>query len=79
MKVAALLAARATRAHRKAWTAVFAALTLTSLLLGAFGLTLASAWSAHPRVERYAGADLVVVEATRPPASARRRWATARP
>ncbi|MEV6129345.1 FtsX-like permease family protein [Streptomyces violaceusniger] len=60
MKVATLLAARATRAHRKAWTAVFAALTLTSLLLGAFGLTLASAWSAHPRVERYAGADLVV-------------------
>ncbi|MER7873259.1 FtsX-like permease family protein [Streptomyces solisilvae] len=60
MKVAALLATRATRAHRKAWTAVFAALTLTSLLLGAFGLTLVSAWSAHPRVERYAGADLVV-------------------
>ncbi|WAP56981.1 FtsX-like permease family protein [Streptomyces sp. S465] len=59
-KVTALLAARAIRAHRKAWTAVFAALTLTSLLLGAFGLTLASAWSAHPRVERYAGADLVV-------------------
>ncbi|MFD8629570.1 FtsX-like permease family protein [Streptomyces hygroscopicus] len=59
-KVTALLAARATRAHRKAWAAVFAALTLTSLLLGAFGLTLASAWSAHPRVERYAGADLVV-------------------
>ncbi|WP_413808602.1 FtsX-like permease family protein [Streptomyces sp. OE57] len=60
MKVTALLAARATRAHRKAWTAVFAALALTSLLLGAFGLTLVSAWSAHPRVERYAGADLVV-------------------
>ncbi|MBI0300757.1 ABC transporter permease, partial [Streptomyces sp. PRKS01-29] len=60
MKVVALLAARATRAHRKAWTAVFAALALTSLLLGAFGLTLVSAWSAHPRVERYAGADLVV-------------------
>ncbi|GAA1289391.1 FtsX-like permease family protein [Streptomyces javensis] len=60
MKVAALLAARATRAHRKAWTAVFAALALTSLLLGAFGLTLVSAWSAHPRAERYAGADLVV-------------------
>ncbi|MBP8539615.1 FtsX-like permease family protein, partial [Streptomyces sp. MK37H] len=60
MKVAALLAARATRAHRKAWTAVFAALALTSLLLGAFGLTLVSAWSAHPGVERYAGADLVV-------------------
>ncbi|RLV80200.1 FtsX-like permease family protein [Streptomyces rapamycinicus] len=60
MKVAALLAARATRAHRKAWIAVFAALALTSLLLGAFGLTLVSAWSAHPRVERYAAADLVV-------------------
>ncbi|WP_438493818.1 FtsX-like permease family protein, partial [Streptomyces asiaticus] len=60
MKVSALLAARATRAHRKAWTAVFAALALTSLLLGAFGLTLVSAWSAQPRVERYAGADLVV-------------------
>ncbi|MFE0176396.1 FtsX-like permease family protein [Streptomyces sp. NPDC059002] len=55
-----LLAARAARTHRKAWAAVFAALALTSLLLGTFGLALASAGLGHARVERYAAADLVV-------------------
>ncbi|MEU5954191.1 ABC transporter permease [Streptomyces sp. NPDC047525] len=58
--VTRLLASRAARMHRKAWAAVFAALALTSLLLGAFGLALASAGLGHARVERYAGADLVV-------------------
>ncbi|MFD8870487.1 FtsX-like permease family protein [Streptomyces sp. NPDC059590] len=55
-----LLASRAARTHRKAWAAVFAALALTSLLLGSFGLALASAGLGHARVERYAAADLVV-------------------
>lgn len=58
--VTRLLASRAARMHRKAWAAVFAALALTSLLLGSFGLALASAGLGHARVERYAGADLVV-------------------
>ncbi|MEV8315187.1 FtsX-like permease family protein [Streptomyces sp. NPDC059900] len=58
--VTGLLASRAARMHRKAWAAVFAALALTSLLLGSFGLALASAGLGHARVERYAAADLVV-------------------
>lgn len=58
--VTALLASRAARMHRKAWAAVFAALALTSLLLGSFGLAIASAGIGHARVERYAAADLVV-------------------
>ncbi|MFC8128976.1 FtsX-like permease family protein [Streptomyces sp. NPDC057302] len=58
--VTRLLASRAARTHRKAWSAVFAALALTSLLLGSFGLALASAGLGHARVERYAAADLVV-------------------
>ncbi|MGW5861794.1 ABC transporter permease [Streptomyces sp. NPDC055239] len=58
--VTRLLASRAARMHRKAWAAVFAALALTSLLLGSFGLALASAGLGNARVERYAGADLVV-------------------
>ncbi|MGH4032845.1 FtsX-like permease family protein [Actinomycetota bacterium Odt1-20B] len=58
--VTRLLAVRAARTHRRAWAAVFAALALTSLLLGAFALTLASAGLGHARVERYAAADLVV-------------------
>ncbi|MEV8014781.1 ABC transporter permease [Streptomyces sp. NPDC086554] len=60
VKVTRLLASRAARMHRKAWAAVFAALALTSLLLGAFGLALASAGLGHARVERYSAADLVV-------------------
>lgn len=59
-RVTELLASRAARTHRKAWAAVFAALALTSLLLGSFGLALASAGLSHARVERYAAADLVV-------------------
>ncbi|MGW6060905.1 FtsX-like permease family protein [Streptomyces sp. NPDC055189] len=60
LKATRLLASRAARMHRKAWAAVFAALALTSLLLGSFGLALASAGLGHARVERYAAADLVV-------------------
>ncbi|MGA4841562.1 FtsX-like permease family protein [Streptomyces sp. G45] len=60
VKVTALLAARASRTHRKAWAAVFAALVLTSALLGAFALALTSAALGHARVERYAGAPVVV-------------------
>ncbi|WP_234314843.1 FtsX-like permease family protein [Streptomyces sp. NRRL F-5135] len=60
VKVTRLLAARSARTHRKAWAAVFAALALTSLLLGSFGLALGSAVLGHARVERYAAADLVV-------------------
>ncbi|MDX3228456.1 FtsX-like permease family protein [Streptomyces sp. ME19-01-6] len=60
VRVTALLASRAARTHRKAWAAVFAALALTSLLLGSFVLALASAGLGHARVERYAAADLVV-------------------
>ncbi|MFH8986507.1 FtsX-like permease family protein [Streptomyces sp. NPDC017940] len=58
--VVALLAARGARTHRKAWAAVFAALVLTSTLLGAFALAVTSAALGHARVERYAAADLVV-------------------
>ncbi|WP_326807918.1 ABC transporter permease [Streptomyces sp. NBC_01775] len=60
MSAAKLLAAKGARTHRKAWAAVFAALALTSVLLGAFALTLSSTGLGHARVERYAGADLVV-------------------
>ncbi|OON75590.1 FtsX-like permease family protein [Streptomyces tsukubensis] len=60
MTVTKLLAARGARTHRRAWAAVFAALTLTSLLLGAFALAIASVGLGHARSERYAGADLVV-------------------
>ncbi|WP_405795657.1 ABC transporter permease [Streptomyces sp. NBC_01506] len=58
--VVALLAARGARTHRRAWAAVFAALTLCSLLLGALGLAVGSAALGHARVERYAQADAVV-------------------
>lgn len=60
VKATRLLAARGARTHRKAWAAVFAALALTSLLLGSFTLALASAGLGHARVERYADAGLVV-------------------
>ncbi|GAA2604896.1 FtsX-like permease family protein [Streptomyces axinellae] len=60
VRAAKLLAARGARTHRKAWAAVFAALALTSVLLGAFALTLSATGLGHARVERYAGADLVV-------------------
>ncbi|MGO4629583.1 FtsX-like permease family protein [Streptomyces sp. 2RAF24] len=55
-----LLAARSLRAHRRAWAAVFAAVTLVSLLLGSLALTAGSLGLAHARVERYAAADVVV-------------------
>ncbi|MYW30054.1 ABC transporter permease, partial [Streptomyces sp. SID2119] len=57
---AVLLAARARRTHRKAWSAVVVALTLVSLLLGAFALTVGATAFGHARVERYAAADAVV-------------------
>ncbi|MFD3532384.1 FtsX-like permease family protein [Streptomyces sp. NPDC058664] len=55
-----LLAARSLRAHRKAWTAVFAAVAVTSALLGTLALALGSAGLGHARVERYAAAAVVV-------------------
>ncbi|GAA2065504.1 ABC transporter permease [Streptomyces albiaxialis] len=60
MSAVRLLAARSARAHRRAWRAVFAALALTSVLLGAFALAVGSTALGHPRVERYAAAPLVV-------------------
>ncbi|MFF9068429.1 FtsX-like permease family protein [Streptomyces sp. NPDC014891] len=55
-----LLAARSLRAHRKAWAAVFAAVVVTSALLGALALAAGSAALGHARVERYAAAAVVV-------------------
>ncbi|MFE2289621.1 FtsX-like permease family protein [Streptomyces sp. NPDC059452] len=54
------LAKRSMRRHRKAWAAVFAALVLTSLLLGSFALATLSAFAGHARVERYAATTAVV-------------------
>ncbi|MFI6938406.1 FtsX-like permease family protein [Streptomyces sp. NPDC050418] len=59
-KASALLASRAHRTHRRAWSAVAAALVLTSMLLGSFALALGSIGLGHARVERYAGAPVVV-------------------
>ncbi len=56
----ALLAARARRVHRRAWTAFAAALVLASALLGSFALAITSTALGHARVERYAGAPVVV-------------------
>ncbi|CAM5521296.1 hypothetical protein STANM309S_01715 [Streptomyces tanashiensis] len=55
-----LLAARSLRTHRKAWAAVFAAVAVTSALLGGLALALGSAGLGHARVERYAAAPVVV-------------------
>ncbi|MFF8834315.1 FtsX-like permease family protein [Streptomyces sp. NPDC015130] len=55
-----LLAARSLRTHRKAWAAVFAAVVVTSALLGALALAIGSAGVGHARVERYAAAPVVV-------------------
>ncbi|MFF5919133.1 FtsX-like permease family protein [Streptomyces flavochromogenes] len=55
-----LLATRSLRAHRKAWAAVFAAVAVTSVLLGALALAAGSAGLGHARVERYAAAPVVV-------------------
>ncbi|MFB7590355.1 FtsX-like permease family protein [Streptomyces sp. NPDC056169] len=55
-----LLAARSLRTHRKAWAAVFAAVAVTSALLGALALAVGSVGLGHARVERYAAAPVVV-------------------
>ncbi|MFE5592422.1 FtsX-like permease family protein [Streptomyces sp. NPDC056549] len=55
-----LLAARSLRAHRTAWAAVFAAVAVTSALLGVLALALGSVALGHARVERYAAASVVV-------------------
>ncbi|MEU0690594.1 ABC transporter permease [Streptomyces uncialis] len=60
MNVVRLLAHRSLRAHRTAWAAVFAAVLLTSTLLGATALTAGATALGHARVERYAAAELVV-------------------
>ncbi|MFJ7420335.1 FtsX-like permease family protein [Streptomyces uncialis] len=60
MTVVRLLAHRSLRAHRTAWAAVFAAVLLTSTLLGATALTAGAIALGHARVERYAAAEVVV-------------------
>ncbi|MEU7070871.1 FtsX-like permease family protein [Streptomyces narbonensis] len=55
-----LLAARSLRTHRKAWAAVFAAVVVTSALLGALALAIGSTAVGHARVERYEAAPVVV-------------------
>lgn len=59
-RTAGFLAGRSLRLHRRAWAAVFAALVLTSLLLGGFALATLSTVIGHPRVERYAATTAVV-------------------
>ncbi|WP_371775524.1 ABC transporter permease [Streptomyces sp. NBC_01438] len=60
-RASAFLARRSLDTHRRAWAAVFAATAATTALLGAFALVLGSLLLAGPPVERYAGADAVVV------------------
>ncbi|MFJ6434001.1 FtsX-like permease family protein [Streptomyces sp. NPDC091416] len=60
-RASAFLARRSLAAHRRAWTAVFAAAAAAAALLGAFALVLGSLLLAKPPVERHAGADAVVV------------------
>lgn len=60
MKVTSLLATRSLDRHRAAWAAVFAALLLTSALLGSFALALGSTALGGPGAVRYAGAAVVV-------------------
>lgn len=60
-RASAFLARRSLTAHRRAWTAVFAAAAAAAALLGAFALVLGSLLLAKPPVERYTGADAVVV------------------
>ncbi|MEU1226797.1 FtsX-like permease family protein [Streptomyces sp. NPDC005828] len=55
-----LLADRSLRAHRTAWAAVFAAVAVTSALLGTLALALGSVGLGHARVERYTAAPVVV-------------------
>ncbi|MFJ2671812.1 FtsX-like permease family protein [Streptomyces sp. NPDC087525] len=58
--IARFLAGRSMRVHTRAWTAVFAALLLTSLVLSSFGLAVLSAALGHASVERYGAAAAVV-------------------
>ncbi|WP_328896982.1 ABC transporter permease [Streptomyces sp. NBC_00236] len=60
-RASAFLARRSLTSHRRAWTAVFAATAAAAALLGAFALVLGSLLLALPPVERYTGADAVVV------------------
>ncbi|ROQ70494.1 putative ABC transport system permease protein [Streptomyces sp. 840.1] len=60
-RASAFLARRSLRTHRRSWAAVFAAAAAASALLGAFALVLGSLLLTGPPVERYAGADAVVV------------------
>ncbi|WP_371602582.1 ABC transporter permease [Streptomyces sp. NBC_01220] len=60
-RASAFLARRSLTSHRRAWTAVFATAAAAAALLGAFALVLGSLLLAGPPVERYAGADAVVV------------------
>lgn len=60
-RASAFLARRSLTAHHRAWTAVFAAAAAAAALLGAFALVLGSLLLAKPPVERYTGADAVVV------------------
>ncbi|WP_428814651.1 hypothetical protein SALCHL_000650 [Streptomyces albus subsp. chlorinus] len=55
-----LLARRAARHHRSAWSAAFAALALASLLLGAAAQAVAATALGHPRVTARAAAPVVV-------------------
>ncbi|MFE3069317.1 FtsX-like permease family protein [Streptomyces sp. NPDC059247] len=55
-----LLAVRSLRTHRRAWAAVFAAVAVTSALLGTLALALGSTALGHARVERYAATAVVV-------------------
>ncbi|MEU1435162.1 FtsX-like permease family protein [Streptomyces sp. NPDC005786] len=60
-QASAFLARHSLTAHRRAWTAVFASAAAAAALLGAFALVLGSLLLAKPPVQRYAGADAVVV------------------
>ncbi|MET9860420.1 FtsX-like permease family protein [Streptomyces smyrnaeus] len=55
-----LLTRRAARHHRSAWSTTFAALVLTSLLLGVAASAVASVALGHPRVTARAAAPVVV-------------------
>ncbi|MFF9347706.1 ABC transporter permease [Streptomyces sp. NPDC014734] len=60
-RASAFLARRSLRAHRRAWAAVFVATAAAVTLIGSFVLVLGSLLLAAPPVERYAGADAVVM------------------
>ncbi|MFE6976081.1 FtsX-like permease family protein [Streptomyces sp. NPDC057682] len=60
-RASAFLARRSLTHHRRAWAAVFASAVAASALLGAFALVIGALLLARPPVERYTGADAVVV------------------